>query len=245
MLDIVKNKSVRYFFPHDAVEDPQIGYLADLIDQFRDEIVWEGDAISDSNAIEQLDLIFKCYRAPSKTLPYLNEFFDADFLGTDTERKQREKICRAVYWHRYHGTAQLIKWRIEEVTGITPDILVSSDYSSGWDEDNSIDSPPYLIDFHDGIYWDEDDSFTSILQPEPFIWAIYAYGILVDIKNDGAYTVEQLERIYQIIAEEKPADLAAEVGYIDSVTAERVVLKTIYSLDLTQTAWPDLVDPGI
>lgn len=245
MLDIVKKKSIREFFPRDAASDPEIGFLADSIDQLRDEIVWEGHPESDSNAIEQLDLIFKCYRAPVKTLPYLNEFFDADFLGTDDERTQRKKICRAVNWHRYHGTAQLIKWRIEEVTGFTPDILVSSDYSSGWDEDNSIGSPPYLLDFQDGIYWDEDDSFTSLLQPEPFIWAIYPYGILVDIKNDGAYTTEQLDRIYQIIAEEKPADLAAEVGYIDSITAERITLKTIYSLDLTMTAWPSIPDPGI
>lgn len=244
MLDIAKFKSVAEFFPEDAASDPQIRQLAEIIDRLRDEIVYKGDATTGSHSIEELDDIFKCYKAPRKVLPYLGEFFDADLLGEDTERRQRQKICRAVSWHRYHGTARIVKWRIEEVTGIMPDILVSSDYSSGWDEDNTIDSPPYLLDFQDGIWFDEDNSFTTVLQPEPFIWAIYAYGILVDIKNDGAYTPEQLNRIYQIIAEEKPAALAAEVGYIDSFTGERVSLKTIYSLDLTQTGWPSIPDPG-
>ncbi|MBW7846442.1 MAG: hypothetical protein H3C45_12575, partial [Bacteroidia bacterium] len=73
----------------------------------------------------------------------------------------------------------------------------------------------------------------------------YPYGILVDILNDGAYTPEQLDKVYTIIADEKPADLAADVGYFDSVTGVQTILKRVYSTDLSQNSWNAIPDPGI
>lgn len=245
-LELLKDDVFKHF-PVDIQEsdDPQFRELADAINELRDELVFLGN-VDGSLAIENLDDIFKCETIPVKLLSYLGEMFDAGLESQDSERTQKQKICRAVSYHRRHGTIWLIRTLIEEITTITPEILAFSSFERGWDVDESVDATgPYTLNYNGGLAWDVNEDYSALYLEGAFIWSILPTGILVDVKNDGAYTTEQWNKILAVVADQKKAELAAEVGYFDSGTGEKVVYQVVYSKNLSQTDWEDLVDPGI
>jgi hypothetical protein len=98
--------------------------------------------------------------------------------------------------------------------------------------------------------WNEDDTLDSSWPV--FIWQVLPSGLLIDLKNDGNFTSEQLDEVYALVAELKNADLSADVGYVDTMTGQDVILKTIFSSTIadppfpgySETTWPSNPDPG-
>lgn len=223
--------------------DPQWRLFADIINLLRSDLL-NGDPTELTYGINDLDSMFVCEKIPAPFLYHVADNYYTRYSLNDDDLTIRRKICSAVATNRFHATVGQVKDLIEECTGVRPDILPSAEYSSGWDEDNGIDDPPWQASFNDGHLWDEDDSYIAI-PPGPFFWSTLPAGVLIDIKNDGAYTAEQLQCVYEIVAELKDTSLAADIGYFDTGTGTLVVLKTVYSTDLTQTAWGSETDPGI
>ena len=224
-------------FPESAQQssDPEWQALATIIQNYRDELVRTGGA--GVSSIEMFDDFFKCEKIPVDFLLIVAESFDARVTPGLTEREIRQRICSAMAEHRLHATiGQLIDF-IFEITGFTPEVLWTVASPPGWDETDQFVSPAYEVDYGGGIKWDETDAYSWA-----FLWQVRRKGLFVDIKNLGAYTVDQLNAIYALVAELKPADYAVNVGYF---TPSPVILKTIYSTDLTQTAWLSIPDPGI
>lgn len=243
-MDFIKKDFFNYF-PEDIKNstDPTFRELADELNFYMTELVVSGDSDRDGRSIDQLADLFKCEKIPSRFLNVMGEMFDAGIETSDTDRKKAQKICRAVSYHRIHGTVALIRLLIEEVTGTPPDILAFTSFNKGWDEIDEIDGTGlFLLDFEGGLFWDEIEEHTAVVE-EGFVWSIIPSGILVDVKNDGVYTTDQWDKILQIVAEQKRAELAAEVGYFDSVTGEKVVYSVVYNSSLTVPS--PIADPGI
>lgn len=203
-------------FPTAAIEsgDPQWRAFADILNQYRDEWVQNGNE-DGSLSIEHLDDIFKCEKIPSLDLTYyVANMLNARYSPGDTERAIKQAICSAMANNRIHATVENIKDVIEICTGVRPLILSTSGYSGGWDADSSITDPPFQADFQGGLLWDADDGYVGILTPLPWNWNSVQTGILVDLQSSGL-THEQLACAILIVAELKDAGLTADVGFYD------------------------------
>lgn len=232
-------------FPQAAQEssDPEWRDFADIMNSYRDEIRKNGHS-DGSLSIEHLDDIFKCEKIPNaEIVGIVADMLNARIFPGDSLTVIRQKICSAMAVNRLHATVTNIKDLIFECVGVTPEILNTAGYEGGWDENNTITDPPTQADFNNGHIWDEDDSFVGVISPAPFLWTSIAVGILIDIKNNGNYTLDEYRCILGIIAELKDAQLAAEVGYFDGI---KVSVTVIYSTKLIVEAGDTILgDPVI
>jgi hypothetical protein len=154
--------------------------------------------------------------------------------------------------------------KIEEVTGVTPDILYRGVDNVGWDQlgdsnaDGAIQPPASPVDFYGGILNDQINEYTEAFAPASFIWQVYRTSLLIDIKSDAVFdpdpviNADILRRTYDVIARFKEATVVATAGYIDSVTGFDTLLKEIYSRDLILNPGDPIppefeprVDPGL
>jgi len=209
--------------------DPEWRVFADKLNFYRDEALRLGNSIDGSLSIEQLDDIFKCERIPTALLFRVGSMLDARIATTMTEREVRQKICAAIFENRRHATLAQLKDLIFEITGFVPDVTIATAGNVGWDELNTIHPPTYFVEMYDGILWDETNAYDS-LAPEQFLWTPSEVQLLIDIKNGGAYTADQLNAIYRLVAELKPAEKMARVGYVSM--GSFVTLKYIFSEDI-------------
>jgi hypothetical protein len=233
------------FFPQEIKDSPDPSWreFADLINDYRDQYL--NGHIDGTIGINDLNDLYKCDKVNAGFLPHLLQQFDVFYFPSDTERMLRKKLCSAMPDHKDYSTLDgLFRW-VEEITGVTPILNRNPPLYSGWDSDNTIVYPTVDgAEYGGGFIWDSTNVTDSSFPQALFLWYnLDDFEQIFDIGNDGAYTSEQLDQIYQIIAENKPADLSVKVGYVDSVTGEFTVLKTIYSTDLTLTSWPSWVDP--
>jgi hypothetical protein len=215
-------------------QDPEWLEFASLIQDLRDELVFKGSVSKGSDSIEGLDDLFNVVKVKPKYMSVLAEFFNTHLRSPDDTRKVRQKLHTSVRGNRRHATLERIGDIIEDILQFPPTFKVYVSSEVGWDENDSIFIQNYTVDYFGGIIWDEDNTVDSL-----FYWGILASGILVDVGNDGDYTSSQLEEVYNIIAEFKDATATVTVGYIDSITAEQVILKVIHSTFVADPPFQD------
>lgn len=217
-------------------DDDEWRSLADIINNLDNE--WLKNGHSDGSlSVDQLADIFKCEKIPSLELTLLlTDMLNVRYFSSDSQRVIQQKICATGADRRIHATTLNIKDQVEACTGFRPSILSTAGYSGGWDENNTITDPPTQADFQNGNLWDEDDTHLSVLEPTPFIWNSTEVGILVDLKNDGSYTLAQFQCAMAVLAELKDAGLSLEVGWIDTGTGAKVIFTVIYSTAMQVTS---------
>jgi hypothetical protein len=192
-------------------------YYRDLVDT----------PLSDAGCIETIGDIYDPDKTPAFLLSRLAHFFDVQFFADDTDTIRRRKILRAVRNHRNYATIGYINSLIFDIIG--SDIVVSANAGlKVWDEaEQGLQN----------IQWSEDPGVT----PNANFWREQNPNLVtLGFVDPGALTVEELEKIYQIVAENKSAEAVINIIDINGNT-----IKTIYSTDLTITVQPNNIDPGI
>lgn len=176
-------------------------------------------------AISNLSKIHKPDQMPSEYLLPIGINMNLEYEETATDAMIRRLFYTAVRDNKHRNTITNIRDVIEAITGVRPDILKRKIDYTGWAQDNEVAQFPF------GFFWNQNQDET----PDGFLW--YQGGripIFIDLK--GFYNSTILDKVYAVVAKKKLASSIAEVGYAEFPNTWHL-FKTIYSTDLTQTAF--------
>jgi hypothetical protein len=216
--------------------DPDFRGLANRINLLRDELVNRYQGRDLDLTIEDMDSIYVPERSHSKTLEYLAYMVTYDFDRSRPLRDLRKEVFEKTKQNKRTGTVNFLLERVEEITGIIPELVIRKDKAFvGWDQNSTIDGSPENVNFFGGIAWDQNNVFSIF---EYFQWFVKSDIIFLDIKSNGVFdptpSVNQniLNKAYAAIARNKDAATVINVGYINSGTGAKVSLIYIFSRDV-------------
>lgn len=200
----------------------------------RDEVVQTQTIYG--KTIEDLDSLFKVHLVDPTYLTYLVHFLDVDTEDTDSIQTIRQKILKARKKAANHGTLQAISDYIFSVLGVYPNFLLPTDNSVGWDDDDTVDVP----DYNGGLGWDDTETPATLLNTILWFDSVLDDELVIDLGNNGAYPLDDLNKVYAWIQKHKPAKGNLAVGYVQSPSGFRI---TTY-LALENPYLETTTDPG-